>query len=201
MYRSLLVLLAAVPMAVIAAPPPKGADKKAELYFPTNVGTKWLEERTDANGAKSEQSYEVTKVQETDSGYRVRVEWFPASHRVTQAVEYLVSPAGVTRLNGGGTDFEEPEPVLKLPAKAGESWTFKVLRGDGTATCEVGKEEAVEVPIGKVRAIPVVQTFSADPVTVCTRWYAAGVGEVKVVRKDKDKVTASRQLKSFTAAK
>ncbi|QEL16931.1 hypothetical protein [Limnoglobus roseus] len=200
MLRATLVLLA-VTSFTVAAPPPKEGEKKAELYFPTKVGTKWVEERTDADGVKHDQPYEVTKVTETDCGYRVRVEWFQASHRNTLTTEYLVSPDGVALLNGGGTDFDEPRPVLKLPAKAGESWTEKLLRWSGTTTHEMGKEETVETPLGKVRAIPVVQTFSATPGTVCTRWYAAGLGRVKVVTKDKDKVTVTTVLKSYTAGK
>jgi hypothetical protein len=99
----------------------------------------------------------------------------------------------------------EPAPTLKLPAKEGDTW--KVEREDlkrgitGKATYTVGKEESVEVPAGKFKAIPVTaESTIGGRVAKVTTWYAAGMGVVKTVT-EVNGTERVQELKEFTVGK
>jgi hypothetical protein len=118
-----------------------------------------------------------------------------------------VSDKGLTRIGSGDRDLPVPVPMLKLPAKAGDSWSYEPAVPEGaekrTITYTVGKEEEIEVPAGKFKALRVEMTQSAAPgefIPRMTYWYASGIGLVKSVSAQgaKDRTVV---LKSFTPGK
>lgn len=183
----------------LAAPVPKA--KAAELYYPTVEGTKRVMQ-TRPGGRTAVATETVTKVTEKDGTYTVTI-----AHEIngrTDEVEYRVSEEGVFLLPDPGDEKGEPAALLKLPAKEGDTWmSERPGRGNVTftATYTVGKEEEVEVPAGKFKAVPV--TFQSDGgglVINVTRWYAAGVGVVRVVSKTNG-TERVQELKEFTPGK
>src|SRR5262249_18740166 len=82
-----------------------------------------------------------------------------------------------------------PGCLLRLPATPGDTWDeeLPVRTKDGPLKMKytTGKEEDVEVPAGKFRAVRVeaVSQVASSP-TQITYWFAAGVGSVKIVYKD-----------------
>jgi hypothetical protein len=93
--------------------------------------------------------------------------------------------------------------VLKLPAKEGETWEFASKdKGDLTLTDRytTGKEEEIEVPAGKFKAIRVdMETVSNGRTAVrMTYWHAPGVGVVKEVRHIDRQPDMVWVLKAFT---
>ncbi|QEL17593.1 hypothetical protein [Limnoglobus roseus] len=202
MLRALVTLVVLTPLAV-AAPPPKAADEKAGLYYPTTVGTKWVLE-TKAGDATTESTVTVTGVVEKDGVFRVTTETVRATAAAAgpraTAVTHEVSAAGLATVARAGAELKIPQPLLKLPAKKGDTWGVGNGPAAGGMTYTVGEPVEVEVPAGKFKAIPVERTESGaaggTPFT-STLWYAPGVGLVKSVVKlrDQERTTV---LKSFT---
>jgi hypothetical protein len=94
---------------------------------------------------------------------------------------FEVSATGVYRARTGGT---EAIPVVKLPAKAGDTWSWGPRAGRVSTTFTVrAVDEAVDVPAGKFQAVCVEEVSKLDDeVTSTTRsWYAPEVGLVKSV--------------------
>ena len=177
--------------ASLSAPVPKA--NPAPLYFPTAVGAKRVTADDSGGGEMTE---EVTKAEEKDGVYTVTV---TATATVNGATAYTmtrvyeVSAGKVVRGTG-----DERRTVLDLGAKAG-TWTVET-KGNGqaavTATFTVGKEEEVEVPAGKFKALPVTERWPhPEGEIVNTHWYAPGVGAVKRVS---DTPTSTAALKEFS---
>jgi hypothetical protein len=197
MRLSLLAVLAA---PLLAAPLPKGTD--APPYFPVKVGAKRVMEATTSrqpDGAPGFESVDtVTKVEAKDGTYRVTVERETKGKSLVTV--YEVSGKGLARVASGGKGSPEPAAMLKLPAKAGETWT----RGEAAAkvTLTTGKEEEVEVPAGKFKAVPVTSESDLGggrPVKSIA-WYAPEVGLVKSVT-SVNGIDTTYVLKSFTPGK
>jgi hypothetical protein len=185
----------------LAAPVPKA--KAPELYYPTVEGTKRVMTMTFA-GRTTETTETVSKVTEKDGTFTVTTSR-EIGGRVVEWV-YEVSAKGVFRVTTPGGEKGEPEPLLKLPAKEGDTWASEqpgVAEGPSSkATSTVGKEEEVTVPAGKFKAIPVTTEANLNgqiPIKV-TSWYAAGAGVVKTVSEmnGSERVT---ELKEFTPGK
>jgi hypothetical protein len=196
MYRTALLLLTASVSS--AAPGTKEKVKGGELYFPIKEGTKLVLE-LQAGGKAIEVTDAVTKVEVKDSVYTVTVERRQGGLTATTVFE--VSAKGVSRVVPG----EETTALLKQPAKAGDTWAVE-YPGQGKApaakaTYTVGKEEEVEVPAGKFKAIPVATEVVAGGRTFAGKaWFAPGIGMVKLVSGS----GAAEQiivLKTFTSGK
>lgn len=183
MYRAILVLLVAAPLA--AAPVPKGAASK--LYFPTAVGAKWVYVRGD-----DEEAVEVSEVEKTDG------EWVVSRKRSDgTAQEYLTMTVSAAGLTQPKTTSGNPGPVILLKAKAtaGDTWDVP----DGKRTF-IGAED-VTVAAGTFPTLKVAfdPSGGGDRITL---WYAPGIGEVKRTRTAAGGgETVVRSLKSFTPAK
>ena len=183
----------------LAAPIPKA--KPSELYFPTVEGTKRVMTMS-SGGQPSELTETYSKVVEKDGKYTVTV----TRDLGKQAVDfkYEVSAAGVFTLANPNGDLSQPMQVLKLPAKEGDSWKSESTapgKVNLTATYTAGKEEEVEVPAGKYKAIPVVSERTVgNNIIKTTTWYAAGVGVVKVVTENNG-TQRVQELKEFTHGK
>ena len=96
-----------------------------------------------------------------------------------------VSARGIYLVEFAGKVHADPVPLLKLPAKAGASWTVErqlpAAHSAVTFTYTVGKVEEVKVPAGRFKAIRVEEKAAPALRMKATRWYAPGVGLVKAV--------------------
>jgi hypothetical protein len=194
MYRSLVALLAAAPL--VAAPGVKEKDRGPVLYYPVKVGAKWVTELS-AGGAAAGPAIEsvetVTKVEEKDGVYRITSERDLRGKSFITVME--VSAGGVRRVGINEGTLSESPYLIRVPAKPGDTWAA----GGGTVT--VGPEEAVEVPAGKFKAIPVTTVIEQKAGTLTmTAWYSPGVGVVKQVSRHNTS-EATQVLKSFTPGK
>ncbi|QEL18676.1 TapB family protein [Limnoglobus roseus] len=204
MFRTLVVLPAVVSMAV-AAPPPKGADKDAGLYFPTKVGVKRVYIVT-TDAGKVESTETVTKVEGKDGDWRVTTEWDLADvDRADTVTVTAVSAKGVSVVARRGKELADAEPTLRLPAMPGDEWEFSPTPEAGAAqrtyTYTVGKAEDVETPAGTFNAVPVEgKRKNARGPFSDKYWYAPGVGLVKSVVKVGD-FEQTMTLKSLTRGK
>ncbi|HVK10199.1 MAG TPA: hypothetical protein VM597_15640 [Gemmataceae bacterium] len=174
----LLIVLCLTPLAAVAAPAPKA--KSAPYYHPTREGdTQVYETRT--GDSATEYTMVVKKVETVDGRLRVTTaRELTADKSIESTVE--VSAAGVYRRVGD----RDPVPVLKLPAKVGDSWSPSQTAPGGLAaaaslTYTVGAaDEEVEVPAGKFKCIRIDGAADLGGRTMkMTAWYAPGVGMVK----------------------
>jgi len=169
------------------------------LYFPTRAGAKWVYAVT-ARKTTSEIVETVSAAEEKGSGYRVTTE-IGSTPDANVRVVTDVSARGLYQAEFAGKVYADPVPLLKLPAKAGDSWTaeFEVpaINGKVRFTYTVKDEEEVEVPGGKFKALRVEWKADPDVLTMtATRWYAPGVGLVKEVTSSGG-AGQTRVLKSF----
>jgi hypothetical protein len=185
MRLSLFTLI--VTSTVIAAPAPK-AEKPDELYFPVQIGAKRV-----LVGPGRTETITVTKVEEKGGKYTVTVETsFDELPGRKRSNVYEVSKDGLFQKTEDGKTYT----LLKLPYKEGTTWTTidEKLGDKVTYAYTVGKQEEVEVPAGKYKAIAVevvIEQLGGETKKV-TSWYAAGIGLIKVER---------NELKEFTPGK
>jgi hypothetical protein len=198
-FRFLIALL--LPLTGLAAPAPKGKDV---LYHPTKVGDKRVYVMTTGKEV-TDITDEVTRVDV--KGGRLHVSVSQKQDDGTLGVTVTeVSAAGVVRLTGVKRALSPPMPLLRLPAKAGNSWTWDPDTPDGgkplvTTYTVVKEQEEVEVPAGKFKAIRVDAEWTLDGTEVkTTQWYAPDVGLVKRVYRA-GVTTQTQLLKSFTPGK
>jgi hypothetical protein len=175
-----------------------------DLYFPTRQGTRRVYELR-ARGATYEHTEVVTRVEKKGAGFRVTTGQEVAPGSTLKTVTD-VSAKGVYLVEFAGKVHAEPVPLLKLPAKAGDSWTaeHQIPAAHGAAatfTYTVGKVEEVKVPAGTFKAIRVEEKTDQTVLRLtATRWYAPGVGLVKAVTAT-GKIEQTQVLKSYTPGK
>jgi len=201
---AVLLAIAVVVPAATSAPALKG---KASYYHPTKEGDKRVYEMR-AGDAVSESVDVVMKVEQKGDTLIVTV-----GRELKEGVQSLskleVSEKGVIRVGTADRDLPTPRPLLKLPAKPGDQWTYELRAPDGAeqprTTYTVGKVEEVEVPAGKFQAIRVdsVMTLpgaAVEPTIRGSAWYAPGVGLIKSVS-DAGGRERIQVLRSFTPGK
>jgi hypothetical protein len=197
MTRPLVALpLLGLWLAAVSLSPPAPAapvPKSGGPYFPTRVGTQWVEQVEDV-----QYTYVVTAAETAGDTTTVSVGQKEGG-RVTPAERVAVSPRGVFLVERGGKAVDPSDCLLKLPAVRGETW--EVERGTRwhpwtiVRTCR-GVEE-VEVPAGLFKAVRVEEEHRRDHHTKVTVWHAAGVGQVKLARYGDPPL----ELKSFELGK
>jgi hypothetical protein len=190
--------LAVVITVAAAAPVPKDAGPLP--YYPTGVGASWT---YDSNNVKPRRAELVVRtVEKKDNGIIVSVE-FEDGGKWCPVEKVLVSTRGLFLMERGGSAFDPPVCILKLPHKPGEEWE--------TVTTFVEREfrfkhkaldpESVRIPAGQFKALPVVQelrmTGSGAELWPQTYWYAPGVGRIKSTTDG----GLLEELESFTASK
>ncbi|HVK08769.1 MAG TPA: hypothetical protein VM597_08345 [Gemmataceae bacterium] len=190
--RSLVALLAAAPL--LGAP---GVKEKEKLYFPVTVGDTLVTSSERKGATDGDTTWTVTKVDGKDGRYVVTVQ-VDAGGGFSQAVEFEVSANGVFVLARGGVKVDPPAPQVKLSAKAGERWETGFPKGTAT----MGKEEEVEVPAGKFKAVRVDAEYDVGMgrTQKTAIWFAPRVGPVKSVT-TVNGFTIVSALKSFTPGK
>jgi len=196
-YAAAFITMALVAPGLAAAP----ALKKPTYYHPTREGDRRVYE-IHAGDSVSETVDLVTKVEYKGDTVIVSV------GRESKGVDLPnsqveVSKKGVIQIAIGNRKLRDPWPMLKLPAKPGDQWTFESEGPAGSGafktTCTLGKEEEVEVPAGKFKAIRVdaVATLPGETTMQASAWFAPGIGVVKSVSNVAG-FEHTQVLKSFT---
>jgi hypothetical protein len=189
------VFVSVVGQCADTAPPPR---PKMVYYFPVTVGAKWVYIWKSESGKEKDREVVeiVTDVKDGKDGAKfVRIgrivddEWtFP-----TEVFE--VSDQGLFKTeNLIGRQLRHPLCDLKLPHKKGQSWSNGKSNLNDKLTAQ--GPEKIKVPAGEFDCIRVEYRDDRDPEPTQTRWYAPGVGMVKI--KSDDLII---ELKSFTPGK
>ena len=181
MCRLLAVLVPFVFVALAPATPVPRERQQPTRYHPTKKGTKWV-----YNYDGHDETLVVTSAEQKGECWIVEV-CAEEEDAFVPRWTVVVHEKGIHQLANKEGRFCKPRWVLKLPAKAGDSWE----RGYSTAT--VGAIEKVEVPAGTFTAIRIDWELGCGSANF---WYAADVGLVKVKYEGKLSV-----LKSFTPVK
>ena len=204
MFRPVAALLAAALQfaTVFGAPLPKAAPP-IPSYHPTTLGHRWEWERGTI--------IEITTVEQKDGAHIVTLtEIQPSRRRTKETVS--ISKTGIYTVAVSGIAVK-PVCVLKFPVKADDTWeweiepTVETKPGDNVrrtkGTRKVGKEDEVEVPAGKFKAVPVeviVLAENGKPLPEPERyvyWYARDLGVIKLTKNG----SVIHALKSFEPAK
>lgn len=169
---AVLVAVALVGSAALPAPVPDHIKpKKALLYFPTTVGTKWVYQSRD-----QEWTQVVTAVAEKDGVFVVTYDTLAADGTTEHQYKRAVSEYGISQVTGKQVKLDPKQLCLKLPHKELETWKDEELE----VIYKSLKSERVKVPAGIFDAIPVeMETTTGHRVLTVTEWYAPGVGVVK----------------------
>jgi hypothetical protein len=212
--RFLVVGLAALlPIAVgcgarSPTPRPAEADKDA-AYIPTGLGDKLVYERAirdKAGESKGVVTELITAVDRTD-GLVVTVEYrYGDEPKPRRIYRFRATDEGVYWIGNNGQVFDAPECILKLPVRAGDTWESPLGgQPDTPVRYTTNKEEEVEVPAGKFRAVRIDSMVKVKGITLgTTDWYARGVGLVKTTTRAndaEDEVDEVKVLTSFTPGK
>jgi len=182
----MLSVAALLAVSTVAPDPPP--------YFPTTAGARLVYKAADG----SEDVRSISKVER--KGHDVAVhETRVLNGRETPVGTTVVSPTGLLRTSSGGHDLDPPLPLLKLPAKPGETWDWTNPTDRGKHTFKIRGEEEVTVPAGKYKAVVVeqVQMRAGKPVRT-VYWFAPDVGLVKAATKLDKHEQVNLELKSFS---
>lgn len=199
MSRQLTVFLVLTAVAPLGSAP-RLKDAPGGDYFPTTVGDRWEIEMRYAD--RTDEYTEVVTAVEKKDGVRLVSVGREVNGKVgPQLSQVRVTDKGVFRVSLQGSVYDEPYCILKLPLKAGDSWTAEPVAGGGASSStlkyKVGKEEVVEVPAGKFRAVRIdceIHTRGTHDRSVL--WYDARVGVVRMEYGDAESGYV-RVLKSF----
>jgi hypothetical protein len=199
-----LAALAMLVTGLTAAAAPNLKEKGEPLYYATKEGDKPVYEMRSGD-TTTEATEVVTKVEKKDGTLLISVSR-EFQGRTTPPSQVSVSEKGVFRVASAGRELPVPIPMLKLPGKPGDTWTYEPDTGGGggparKTTYRMGREEEVEVPAGKFKALRVEseQELGAN-LFRSTLWYAPGVGLVKSLTNTNGHERI-QVLKSFTPGK
>jgi hypothetical protein len=198
---ALIIAAATLAITAFAAPLPSDA-KKPILYFPVEVGAKWVYQWED----KEEMTREVTAVEDRKGAKIVTVSQMGKDNKLSPCEVVSVTEQGLVLLSDSEHEFKPPVCLLKIPYKPGDSWkcdsNWLGLNHLG-ATAKVLEIEELEVPAGKFKTIRVERTYALNGTSGGDKWddlFAPGIGRVKMVDHFDGSVT-SAVLKSFTPGK
>jgi hypothetical protein len=178
---------------------------KPPLYYPTRIGDTRVYEVRTPGGLVDEYVNTVTKVENKDGVAHVTLGIVDRGETSLWA-EVDVSAGGVVRRTAAGQKMEPPEPVVKLPFKAGETWTYQKKSPGGGRTARktftLVAEEEVEVPAGKFQAIRIDEEWESNRGHVrSSQWHAPGVGLVKMTTVEGTTEMSTYVLKAFKPGK
>jgi hypothetical protein len=204
--RSLVLLTAAGVLLFIgtrswSAPVPKGAEPRI-VYQPAKLGTTWVYE-----SGKNLFTVKVTSVVVKGDRTTLTLSCGDPGDPKSATEELIVTSEGVFRTALEEHRFDPPMCLLKLPAARGDSWPVKTnwttpdwapgQRGiEFRGSVLVAGVEKVTVPAGTFEALRVEARNDNGLFLGWHRWYAPGVGMVKIEDADNTYV-----LKSFTVGK
>jgi hypothetical protein len=186
MLRALIaVLVVAVAMPLL----PTAVAGPAPSLFPLVVGAEWVRKSEDGTEARSR--VVGPKTAGTTRCIVVERKAVERGRERTTTTCYLATAAEVlviesTTPRGGLTTLNPPRPLLKLPPRVGQTWSWSPV--DSVFELKITDrwvgEETVRVPAGTFRAwkLQTVTTGEDSEITAFT-WYAPGVGMVRTERK------------------
>jgi hypothetical protein len=190
-----------------AAPVPKHLMKEPVYYHPTEAGSKWVYRYYSAEDEVGRDVIEVvTAMIEPKGGEKgVRVaelgSVFDGKEQGSGCYTAISSKGLVEGYVAAGGNFVPRAESLRVSATPGTSWENTVGTGQTGRTEKhtFRGEETIEVPAGKFRALRVDTefTYNAGGRRVWRRWYAPGVGMVKL----EDSNGPRKVLKEFTPGK
>ncbi len=187
------------------AKPVKKDDKKDSAadrgnYYPLQVGNEW-KYKVEAGGNSAQAVSTITKIEEIDGVSLARLE-ATVNGNVVANENLRSDDKGVFRYRNNGQEINPPILLLRYPAKSGDKWNDDITVGKekGKYLCET-REENVEVPFGKFKAMKVTVTLEAKMQKVTTSyWFVKDVGFVKQTVEAGDLVI-NMDLESFKPAK
>jgi hypothetical protein len=178
--------------AVPCAPPNQQA---TPVYAPTKVGARWVYKWSQDKDKNAEVVEVVSAVEENEGARIITVSRVNENGKLIPSVQWLVTDAGLFRTKRFfGRPDKRPTTLLQLPHSPGQTWTLEDTDPQVTMTAQ--GPERVKVPAGEYEAIRVEQRDERSPDPQVTRWYAPGVGLVKLEQKG-----LVITLKSFTPGK
>jgi len=191
----LVVLTTAVPLA-----PPASAAPVPSL-FPLVTGAVWVRKDDDGTeattrvvGPKTVGSIRCV-VTERKAVERGRERLDRTCLAVTSAEVTVIE---ITTLRGGLAVLNPPRPVLKLPPRAGQTWSWSPAESvfELKITSKWIGEETVKTPAGAYKAwkLQTITTGENSEISAFI-WYATGVGAVRSERKGR---RGDRQISGWT---
>jgi hypothetical protein len=191
-----VLVLATAPVGQAA---PGAKDKGPAYYFPSTVGDRLEFEATPDDG-KPVSGFVLEVLEVETKGRAVVVTVSNDSPQIGRLTfQYRLTESGVEQLKSGATAYATPISLLRLPAKEGDTWEWTHPISKAKRSYKTVKEEVVEVPAGKFKAVR-VDTVIDDEGTY-TDWYAPGLGSVKRETSRPLIGNGVRVLKSFTPGK
>lgn len=194
-WFALIVLALAVPVVgpVTAAPAPS--------IFPLSNGAVWT--RKDDTGVQSTSRVTGPKVSGTRQCVVIERRAVERGRERIDRNCYLATAAEIlvletTNLRGDVSVLNPARPLLKLPPKVGQTWSWSP--SDSTFDLKIISkwvgEESIKVQAGTFKAWK-LQTVTAgeDMEVTSVTWYAPGVG---VVRSERKGHRADRQISGWT---
>jgi len=182
---------------------PRGLSAAGESIFPTKLGTRWDYQMTqefgsgvhpagdakpDADGkVRTPLKIFIARGEKIDGVDTLR--WEMHRQGAVQLTEFLVVKKGavtvMARSPAGGEIYKlsPPELVLKLPPKVEEMWDYQGKAGEMATEQHFAilAQEDVEVPAGRFSAFHLRISQDGIPKVNEDRWFAPGVGFVKMV--------------------
>jgi hypothetical protein len=155
--------------------------------FPSSPGSTWEYAGT-AGGRPIKMSASVVSSKTSGGSTTFVVKWMMDGRQASQET-YILSASQLVRAaagNDGKTDLNPPLPVIKLPAKVGQTWTWKgsMKTGGGqieaTAELKTAAKVDLKTPAGTFSAWKVDMKLVISGITITnTYWFAPGKGLVK----------------------
>ena len=143
--------------------------------FPTTVGDRWVTEMRYQTHT-TEFTEVVTAVEKKDGGLLVTVGRESAGVVGPNQSQVRVTDKGLFRLSNLGTVYDAPYCVLQLPPRPGDNWASEVKSGGAVTSTfkyKTIREEDVEVPAGKFRAVRIeVDIDSRGRTSRSVLWYS-----------------------------
>ncbi len=186
--RMLLSTVAIIGLISTATLSKSSADNS---LFPTTKGSTWKYSGT-AAATKLSMGSVISDVKTSNGVSTVEITW-DVDGRVTQKETYLVSKQGVSRAKSGATGkdvLNPPIPIIKYPAKIGQSWNWKgtitvgtnVVPATGILT--VTSLDDIKTKAGGFKAycvsLALTVTQGAAKISLQNKyWFAAGAGLIK----------------------
>lgn len=178
-------------LATIAGAAPRKEAPKERLYLPTTVGDKFVYD-VSIGDQKTEVVELVTEVVKKDG---MTIVTFSRDGPKEFSYRLACSTDGIFRVSSGSTVYDKPYRLLQLPLREGESW-----EPEDSVKFTTGREEDIEVPAGKFRAIRVECEYMGQNgrVNGTTFWFSPGMAVIKTVTKASVATGRVQVLKSFT---
>jgi hypothetical protein len=198
----LAILAVAGPASTVAAPTP------APSLFPLVVGAQWV--RVNEDGVQATSRVTGSKTVGGKQCMVIERKAVERGRERTTHVCYLSTATEVVLLEftsqrGEARVSNPPRPILKLPPRAGQTWSWSPA--DSAFELKITEkwigEESIKVKAGTFRAwkLQTVAIGEDSEITTLT-WYAPGVGMVRLERKGRrgdQQISGWSELVSYKA--